>query len=196
MLIAGILAVVLATGEAPATGLKPAEISFQVRKLQEENVEGPDFERTCFTAGARKIVFGQPKGWRLSNQDGGVLLLPEEAGVDGEIHVRNSAFTPDFDLAQHALEYREAASKGTPQDATNVEVQPPFLNPFPYNGWKSLGFTWNYAFFGRSMVRQVSYINLEFGVQVVVTTLAAKGDAERVNKVARQFMSSWWVKGS
>jgi hypothetical protein len=30
----------------------------------------------------------------------------------------------------------------------------------------------------------------------VVTTLAVKSDAEKVNKIAKQFMSSWWVMGT
>jgi len=69
------------------------------------------------------------------------------------------------------------------------------MNPYPYNGWKSLGFTWNYAYYGRPMVRTVSYINLEVGVQVMVTTLSSKANAGKAAKLGRQFMSSWWVKG-
>lgn len=184
------------TGWSPsvwaADGRRP-EISFNVLKLKQENVEGPDVERTYFAAGSKRIVFGIPKGCRLSMKDGGLLILLMDAGLDGEIHVKQSTFTPESGLAQNALKYREAGSKEMPQGATQIEVQQPVLNPYPYNGWASLGFTWNYTSSGRPMVRTVSYINLEIGVQIVVTTLAVKSDAEKVDKIARQFMSSWWV---
>ena len=80
-----------------------------------------------------------------------------------------------------------------PQGAIHVEVQQPVLNPYPFNGWKSIGFTWTYSRYGQQMVRTVSYINLEIGTQIVVTTLAGINRAEKVDKIARQFMSSWWV---
>jgi hypothetical protein len=138
------------------------------------------------------MVFGVPKGGRLTAGDG-FLLLPTEEGVNGEIHVSRSPFTPDMDLAENALQYRDAASKGVPPGATKVVVAPPAMNPYPYNGWKSLGFTWSYASYGSSTVRTVSYINLDVGVQVVVTTLAAQNDAPKIQKLAQQFMASWWV---
>jgi hypothetical protein len=116
-----------------------------------------------------------------------------DAGLDGEILVKQSTFTPETALAANALKYREAAAKEMPQGASQVEVQQPVMNPYPYNGWTSLGFTWSYASSGRPMVRTVSYINLEIGVQIVVTILAVKDDAEKVDKIAKQFMSSWWV---
>jgi hypothetical protein len=181
---------------APRTGAADARrpvISFNVMKLKQENVEGPDVERTYFAAGAKRIVFGIPKGCRLSMTDGGLLILLMDAGLDGEILVKQSSFTPETALGANALKYREAASKEMPQGATQVEVQQPVLNPYPYNGWTGLGFTWSYASSGRPMVRTVSYINLEIGVQIVVTTLAVKNDAEMVEKIVRQFMSSWWV---
>lgn len=177
-----------------ADTLRP-EISFNVQRLIEENVEGPNVERTYFMAGGRRVVFWQPKGYRFNVDASGFLLLLADAGLDGEIHVNRSEFTPESDLVTDVLKYREAASKGIPSGATGIVVQPPVINPFPYNGWKSLGFTWTYAFFGRPMVRTVSYINLEVGVQIMVTTLAAKDDAEKVSQIAKQFMSSWWVMG-
>lgn len=185
---------ILAPG-ARAEGAPPPEISFNVFKMKEENVEGPDVERTYFLAGSKRIVFGQPKGCTLTSAGGHLLILLTDTGLDGEIHVDRSAFTPESDLARDALLYRAAAAKDMPNGATGVEVQQPVMNPYPYNGWKSLGFTWTYASSGRSMVRTVSYINLEIGTQIVVTTLSSKKDAEQVNKIARQFMSSWWVMG-
>lgn len=190
----GILAFAGLDGAAHAEDTKPPEISFTVRKLIEENTEGPNVERTYFPAGSKKIIFGQPKGGRLSAEGDRLLILLSDAGLDGEIHVSRSPFTPDFDLAAQALQYREAASRDLPKGATNIEVQQPAMNPYPYNKWKSLGFTWTYASSGRSMVRTVSYINLEIGAQIVVTTIADKKDAEKVSKIAKQFMSSWWVK--
>ena len=175
-----------------ADGRRPA-ISFNVLKLKQENVEGPDVERTYFAAGAKRIVFGIPKGCRLSMKDGGLLILLMDAGLDGEILVKHSPFTPETGLAANALKYREAAAKEMPQGAAQIEVQQPVMNPYPYNGWTSLGFSWSYASSGRPMVRTVSYINLEIGVQIAVTTLAVKSDAEKVDKIARQFLSSWWV---
>jgi hypothetical protein len=190
----GLLALAAPSPEA-ADPQRP-EISFTARTLREENVEGPDVERTYFTAGRRRIIFGTPKGCRLSlGEGGGVVLLLNDTGLDGEIHVSQSPFSPQSDLAAEALTYREAASRSLPGDVTNLEVQPPALNPYPYNGWKSLGFTWTYASYGRAMTRTVSYINLEIGVQIVVTTLAVNKDAAKVGKLAREFMSSWWVMG-
>jgi hypothetical protein len=43
------------------------------------------------------------------------------------------------------------------------------------------------------MVRTVTYVNIDGGVQLVVTTVAASKDAPRVMEIAREFMSSWWV---
>jgi hypothetical protein len=165
-----------------------------VQTLKEENIEGPDVERTYFTAAGKKIVYGLPKGCRLSTGDG-FLLLPQDSAADWEIHVDRSPFTPAMDLAQDVLKYRDSAAEGTPRGATQVQVEQPVMNPYPYNGWKSLGFTWTYSCYGRSMVRTVSYVNLEVGVQVMVTTLATKANAENAGKIARRFMSSWWVKG-
>jgi hypothetical protein len=170
-----------------------SEVSFTVRTVKEENVEGPDVGRTYFMAGGKRIAFGMPKNCRLSTSGSGFLILLADAGLDGEIHITRSPFTPESDLAADALKYRDAATQGMPGGAANVEVRPPMMDPYPYNGWKSLGFTWTYTSYGRPMVRTVSYVNLEVGVQLVVTTLAAKGDAEKVGKIARQFMSSWWV---
>jgi hypothetical protein len=122
-----------------------------------------------------------------------MVILLSDAGLDGEIQIRRSPFTPASDFITETLRYREAAVQSLPAGATGIEFQPPALHPYPYNGWKSLGFSWTYAFFGRPVVRTVSYINLEIGIQIVVTTQAAKNDAEKVGAVARQFMSSWWV---
>ena len=169
------------------------DLSFVVHTLKEENVEGPDVERTYFMADARRIVFGKPKGCRLSIEGGGLLILPTDPGLDGEIRVGRSSFTPESDLAQDVLQYREAAAKGIPAGATRVEVKQPLMDTYPYNGWRSLGFTWTYVFSGRPMVRTVSYINLELGIQITVTTVAVAKDTEGVQKIARQFMSSWWV---
>ncbi len=72
-------------------------------------------------------------------------------------------------------------------------MQQPVLDPYPYNGWKSLGFTWTYELFGRRMMRTVSYINLEIGTQLELTTIAEQKYAETVGKIAKDFMSSWWL---
>ncbi|HEY3897432.1 MAG TPA: hypothetical protein VGM54_02400 [Chthoniobacter sp.] len=193
IVVAIIAALVSHFSIASAAAAAPPQISFAVYKTTEESVEGPDVERTFCTVGDNRLVFGVPKGCRLSSGDG-LMLLPTEAGLDGEIHVNRSPLTPDIDLATNALKYRDEASRGLPQGATNVVVAQPAMNPYPYNGWKSLGFTWTYASYGRPMVRTVSYINLEVGVQVVVTTLSAQADAAKVQKLAQQFMGSWWVK--
>ena len=154
--------------------------------------EGPEFARTYFMAGGKRIALGVPKGVRLSVGDG-FILLPVDGRFDGEIHVTRSPFATDFDLAKNALEYREAGARETPKGATDVEVQQPVMDPYPFNGWKSLGFHWTYSSFGRPMVRTVNYINLDVGVQIVVTTLAVKKDADKVDKLAKQFIGTWWV---
>ena len=189
------LALAFVSSAARAADLQRPEISFTVHQLREENAEGPDMERTYFMAAGRRIVFGTPKGCRLTQDGGGLLILLADTGLDGEIHVNRSSFTPESDLAANALIYRAAASQGVPKGATNIEVKPPMMDLYPYNGWKSLGFTWTYSISGRSMVRTVSYINLKIGVQIIVTTLAEKSNAEKVGKIARDFMSSWWVMG-
>jgi hypothetical protein len=178
---------------ASAADSQPPQISFAIHKSTEENVEGPNVERTYFMAGNQRIAFGEPKGCRLTNDDRGLLILLTDANLDGEIHVRRSPFTPATDLVADVLKLRDAAATEIPTSSDNLETLPPVINPFPYNGWKSVGFTWTYSAYGRSMVRTASYINLEIGAQIVVTTLAVKSDAEKVNKIAKQFMSSWWV---
>jgi hypothetical protein len=195
-LAAGILALAFTSATARGADSTRPEISFVVHTLREENVEGPDVERTYFTVGSQRIVFGQPRNCRLNLESGDLVVLLTGAGLDGEIRVSRSSFTSESDLAGEALKYRDAASASMPRDATTIEAQPPVLNPYPYNGWKSLGFTWTYSFSGRPMTKTVSYINLETGVQIVVTTVAAKKDAEKVGKIAREFMSSWWVMGA
>jgi hypothetical protein len=170
------------------------EISFVIHKSIESNSEGPDSDRTYFVAAGKRIAFGVPKGCQISGGDS-LLLLLNDLGLDGEVNVKRSSFTPDVDLAQNAIKFREAAEQGLPREATEVEALAPVMNPFPFNGWKSLGFAWSYSAFGHSQVRSVSYINLEVGVQIVVTTISAKGDAAKVEKIARQFLASWWVMG-
>ncbi len=182
--------------EVFAADSRPPEISFSIHKMKDENVEGPDVERTYFRAGDKRIVFGQPKGSRLTVDGDGLLILLTEANLDGEIHVTRSPFTPGVELAANALKYRDSAAKGLPNGTTNLVVEQPVLNPYPFNGWKSLGFIWSYSYYGRSLVRTVNYINLEIGAQVVVTTVALGKDAEKVEKIAKQFMSSWWVMNS
>lgn len=172
----------------------PVEISFTVQKLIEENVEGPDVERSFFTAGNKRIIFGQPKDCTINTHTDGLVILLSKAGLDGEIHVSRSPFSPELDLAKNALQYRDAAAAAMPAGATAVEADPPLANTYPYNGWKSVGFTWKFSLYGRPMVRSVSYINLEVGAQVVVTTLANQRDDQKVREIAQQFMSSWWVK--
>ncbi|MEO6786273.1 MAG: hypothetical protein ABI318_09095 [Chthoniobacteraceae bacterium] len=193
VLAIGILASAFVSRDGCAAETERHEISFTVHKLREDNVEGPDVERTYFTAGSKRIVFGEPKGCRLTFDDNGLLILLTDAHLDGEIHVSRSTFTPGLDLAENALIYRDAASKGSPKGATEITVQQPEMDPYPYNGWKSLGFTWTYSLFGRQMIRTVSYINLRIGEQIVVTTLSGKRDDAKVREIARQFMSSWWV---
>lgn len=197
LLAAGLLTLATSSWEAHAQAplSPPPEISFAVNKLLEENAEGPNVERTYFSAGSKKIVFGLPKDCRLSPAGDHLTILLTDTGLDGEIHVARSPFSKEMDLAAEALKYREAAAKDLPGGATNIEVQQPVLNPYPFNGWKSLGFTWTYSSSGRSMVRTVSFINLEFGTQIMVTTLSVKKDSEKVSKLARDFMGSWWVKG-
>ncbi|HSI10615.1 MAG TPA: hypothetical protein VK961_01165 [Chthoniobacter sp.] len=156
------------------------------------NPEGPEFARTYFMAGSKRIAIGVPKGVRLSVGDG-FILLPVDDSFDGEIHVTRSSFGIDFDLAQNVLKYRETGAREMPQGATDIQVQQPVMDPYPFNGWKSLGFTWTYTSFGRPMVRSVNYINLDLGAQIVVTTLAVKNDAAKVDKIAKQFLGTWWV---
>jgi hypothetical protein len=199
-LATGILTLAITSIGVDAAELRSGEVSFTVRTLREENVEGPDVERTYFMAAGKRIAFGIPKGCLLKNEDGGLLISPAVVGIDGkigrldgEIHVSRSTFTPEWDLTADALKYRDAAAKEVPRGATEIKVQQPVLNAYPYNGWKSLAFTWTYSLYGRSMVRTVSYINLEIGVQIMVTTLAVENDAQPVDKIAKQFMSSWWV---
>jgi hypothetical protein len=192
VLAAGFLTLIVPCRNVSAANGKPPEIAFGITRITENNVEGPDVERTYFTAGDKRIVFGTPHGWRLSAGNG-FLLLPTDGSVDGEVHVTKSAFTSDVELTTNALQYRDSATRDMPQGAENAQVQAPVLNSYPYNGWKSIGFTWTYSVQGRAMVRTVNFINLEFGAQVMVTTLAAKQDADKVDKVAHQFMGSWWV---
>lgn len=168
------------------------EISFALHKSIESGSEGPDAERTYFVAAGKRIALGVPKGCQLSGGDG-LLLLLTDTGLDGEIHVKRSPFTPDLNLAENALQYRATAQKDLPEDAAVLQPSPPVMNPYPFNGWKSIGFTWSFSAFGRSQVRTVNYINLEMGVQIVVTTISAKSDAEKVDKIAKQFLASWWV---
>ncbi len=191
---AAMLAVLLhiSPGSTAAEAQPPA-ISFTARVSEESNVEGPDVRRTYFSIGAKRMAFGVPKGCRLSSDEGGFVLLPPRNSLDGEIRIGRSDFTPDFDLAANALKYRDAASADIPKGATNVSVEQPVLNVFPYNGWRSLRFTWSYSLYGRPLVRTVTFLNLEIGVQMVVTTVAAKTDAEKISEIARQFMRSWWV---
>lgn len=195
LLLAALLGLATLAPAAHAGAGRPPEISFNILKTTEENVEGPDVERTYILADGKRIVFGQPKDCRITGDGNRLLILLTDAGLDGEISVTRSLFTPESDLAKDALVYRAAGASTMPRGAAGVEVQTPVLNPYPYNGWKSLGFAWNYVSGGRSMVRTVSYINLEVGAQIVVTTLASKKDAEKVEAIAKQFMSSWWVMG-
>lgn len=188
-----------APGATPAPAATPAptnrkrvDISFATHRTMDVNPEGPEFARTYFMIGPKRIAIGIPKAVRLSVGDG-FILLPSDDSFDGEIHIVRSPFDIDFDLAQNVLKYREAGERGIPRGATEVEVQQPVMNPYPFNGWKSLGFTWTYSSFGRPMVRTVNYINHDLGVQILVTTLAAKKDAEKVDKLAKQFVGTWWI---
>lgn len=171
----------------------PREVSFIVRTMKETNIEGPDVERTYFVIAGKRVVFGTPKGCRLSVEGKDLVILPGELELDGEIRVSPSQFAPELDLAANALKYRDAAASKIPRTAVGIEVQQPVMNPFPYNGWKSLGFTWNYSLNGRALVRTVSYVNLELGIQLVVTEVAGKADAKKLSAIAQQFMRSWWV---
>lgn len=193
----GLATVIPWFGVVPRTALAeashPPEIAFGAFKSNEENVEGPDVERTYFTVGAKRVAYGMPKGCRFSVDGSGFTLTPTEIGLEGVIHVGRSPFTPDVSLAENALTYRDAAAGSVPHGAVDVELQPPVVDPFPYNGWKSLGFAWNYTFYGRSLHKSVSYINLEVGVQIMVTMESTQAGADAVDKKARQFLSSWWV---
>jgi hypothetical protein len=192
--VAAALSLAFLCGAASSVVAAAPEVSFNVQTLKEENVEGPDVERTYFTAVGKKIVFGKPAGTEFRATDAGFLLVPTEEGVTGEIQVAVSPLTVETDLAQNALTYREAAAKNMPKGAENAEVLQPVLDTFPYNGWKSIGFTWTYSTSGRAMIRDVSFINLEVGVQVMVTTITTKEHSDKVRKLAQEFLSSWWVK--
>ena len=180
---------------AHATGAEAATppVSFALQTLKEENVEGPDVERTYFTVGADRIAIGKPQGCQVRVEENSLVLVLTGLGLDGEIRISQSPFTSDFDLAQNALKYRDSGASTIPRGSERIEVQSPVMNLYPFNGWKSLGFTWTYSFRGRAMNRTVGYINLEVGAQVVVTTLASRADAEKVEATAKQFISSWWV---
>jgi hypothetical protein len=184
----------LLSGPTNADQAQPGEISFALHTLKETNVEGPDVERTYFTIGSKRIVIGQPKGCRFKNENGNLVLVLSDAGLDGEIQVSRSAFTPELEFVANALQYRDAVAKSIPKGASEIVTHPPSLNFYPYNGWKSIGIKSTYSLIGRSMTRTVGYVNLEVGAQLAVTTLAANKDTEKVEKLAQQFMSSWWVK--
>lgn len=170
------------------------EISFALRKLSEANVEGPDVERTYFTIGAARVFIGIPKGCEARLEDGSLVLLMKNPNLDGEVRVSRSPFATDVDMVSNALTYRDADPNRAPKGATDPLPESPALNPYPYNGWKSIGFATNYSLYGKSMRRTVAYLNLDAGAQIVVTTVAAKDISEKVEKVARQFIASWWVK--
>lgn len=184
------------TARAPAAVSKPVTISFAVNETVEESVEGPDVKRTYFTVGDQRVAFGVPPGCHLNTGGDGFVLTFTETGLDGEVRVSRSSFKPEFDLATNVAKYRDAAFDKVPKGATQVEEQKVEEEPFPYNGWKSLGFIWNYALYGRLVRQSVSYVNLESGAQAVVTTLAARSDADRAENAARQFLGSWYVMSS
>jgi hypothetical protein len=171
------------------------KVSFALQTLKEENVEGPDVERTYFTVGADKISVAPPNGCQMRVEDDSLVLILSGLNLDGEIKITQSPFSPGFELTRNALKYRDDGAAALPRGAEQIQVEQPVLNPYPFNGWKSLGFTWNYAFRGRPMLRSVAYMNLEVGAQVVVTTLASKADASKVEAIAKQFIGSWWVMG-
>ena len=181
---------------APAAALKPVTISFAVNETIEESVEGPDVKRTYFTVGDQRMAFGVPPGCHLNTGGDGFVLTFTGTGLDGEVRVNHSSFKPEFDLATNVAKYHQAAFDKVPKGATQVEEQKVEEEPFPYNGWKSLGFVWNYALYGRLMRQSVSYVNLESGAQAVVITLAAQSDADKVENSSRQFLGSWYVMRS
>ncbi len=183
--------VFLTFSTAKATEAKP--ISFTLRTWDDANSEGPNVKRTFFTVGKKRIAVGLPKGCRFNATEDKLALVLLDADVDGEIYVTASPFSPDVDLATNALKYRDAAQADLPRGASGVATFPPQMNVYSYNGWKSLGFTWTYVLIGRSSIRTITYLNLDVGAQVVVTTLAAGKDTEKVAKIAQQFVSSWWV---
>ncbi len=195
-LVLATAAVTLLIDPAPraalAAGSQRGVVSFDVHKLEEENVEGPNVVRSYFTVGDRWMIFGVPKGCRLT-ADGEFMLVPTDPGVDGEIHVRRSPFPSELDLTDNAAKYGNAVSGQIPEGAQDIEVQPPQVDPYPFNGWHSLGFTCTYTFYGRSFCRTVSYINLDEGVQVVVTGESSPASAEKIGKMAHSFIGSWWT---
>jgi hypothetical protein len=175
---------------------KPGVITFTVRKILEENVEGPAVPRTYFLCGRKRIVFGLPKGVRLSEGAASATLLLTDAGADGEVQVSRSPFTPETDFGVMKEKYQEAGAAEIPAGAADVQLRGIEESPYPYNGWSSMGFTWNYSFYGRPMTKTVSFINLEIGIQVKVSTSAVSKDEVKVLDLAKDFMRSWWVMGS
>lgn len=175
----------------PAPPAKPPEISFVVRKFVETPAEGPDVERTYFLVGYKRVAFGMPRNCRLLG--GEDFRLTPEDGSDSEIQVTRSVFTPESNFAKEAVRYHDVAVRGLPQEVEGENPTAPVMDPYPFNGWKSMGFTWSYSLYGRSVVRNVSFINLDLGVQIMVTTVASKSDAPKIEKLAKQFLSSWWV---
>lgn len=192
MAVAGTAWLDLAPQAAFGADSPHATISFDVHKLEEENVEGPNLVRTYFTVGDQRMVFGVPKGCRLTAGNE-FVLVPTDPSLEGEIHVRRSPFTPELSFVDGAAKYGEAVAGQIPQGAKDADVRAPVANPYPVNGWQSLGFVCTYTFYGRSFQRTVSYINLDGGAQVVVTTEGSPASAEKIEKMAHSFIGSWWV---
>jgi len=170
---------------------QPPKISFTVQKVMETPAEGPDVERSFFLIGPKRVAFGVPKGCHLQVGDG--FTLKPEDGSDGEIQVTRSPFTREMNFASEAVRYHDFAAREVPQGVEGENPAVPVMDTYPFNGWKSMGFTWSYSLYGRSVVRSVSFINVDLGVQVMVTTTASKKDAPNIEKLAAQFLSSWWV---
>ena len=186
---------VAAAAAQPASPGKPPEISFEVHKVLETPAEGPDVERTYFLVGSKRVAFAVPRDCHFQSSDG--FALTPDGDSDAEIHVTRSPLTLDANFATEAVRYHEVAAAGLPPGVEGEKPAAPVMDTYPFNGWKSMEFTWSYSLYGRSVVRSVTFINLESGVQVMVTTVAAKNEAAKIEKLARQFLSSWWVmKGS
>src|SRR5690349_9537990 len=125
LLAAAITLQSLTAAHSAGTEASLPPITFALQTLTEENVEGPDVERTFFRIGADRIAIGKPHGTQIRVEDNSLVLVLTGLGLDGEIHIAQSPFTPSFDLVQNVLKYRDAGASTIARGSEQIEVQTP-----------------------------------------------------------------------
>ncbi len=153
--------------------------------------DGLSLDQVYISDGQSRIFVRPPANWKMYNDAQALEFLPAPTNSRVRVEAYSGPKALTVDQAG-ARDLQQMATVQLPAEAKAPVPLPPELNPLPLFGWHTMQVAFRYTYFGQPMRRSVMYLSMIPGRTVQLTVIAPEADYDKIEKQARQFMSSWF----